>query len=154
MTGTRQANRVRIFVGLNAVVNRNKKHLKLGSDENAGRLIPATGEVCFENNEVSRKYRNQIHAAECRIGSTAEISALREEVARLIAPESVILRKILFSGAHSGDAVPLDSIATLSAEIGSLSSAVGQSAQLRQFVDSLKELVRAAKNEGNPIVFV
>ncbi len=141
-------------MGLNAVVYRNKKHLKLGDDENAGRVIPATGEVYFENDEVSRKYRNQIHAAEYRIGKIAEISALREEVAQFITPESVTLRKILFSGAHSGDAILLDSMPTLSAEIGSLGSAVEQSAELRQFVDSLKELIRTAENEGNPIVFI
>ena len=48
----------------------------------------------------------------------------------------------------------LDSMPTLSAEIGSLSSAVEQSAELRQFVDSLKEHIRTAENEGNPIVFI
>jgi len=141
-------------VGLNAVVYRNKKHLKLGSDENAGRLIPATGEVYFEKNEVSRKYRTRIYAAEYRIGNVAEISALREEVLRLVGPESNILKKILSSGTHSGDVIPADFMPTLSAEIGSLSSATGQSEELREFVDSLKELVQASEIEGNPIVFV
>jgi hypothetical protein len=145
---------VRILVGLDAVVYRNKTHLKLGSDENAGRLIPATGEVYFENDEVSRKYRDQVCAAEHRLGNISEISTLREEAVRLVGPESVILQKILYSGTHCGDFILVDSIPILQVEIDLIRRAMKQSEQLRQFANSLEELVRTARNEGNPIVFV
>jgi hypothetical protein len=45
-------------MGLTAVVYRNRRHLELGSDERASQLIPETGEVYFENDEIARKYRD------------------------------------------------------------------------------------------------
>jgi hypothetical protein len=141
-------------VGLNAVVYRNRGHLKLGSDEDLVRLVPETGEVYFESEQLSRKYRNQLEAVEHRLGNTAEISALREEAVRLIGPESVIVQTVLRSGNHSGDAIPVESIPSLAAEVNSIQNATQQSPELQHFIDSLKELIRAARDEENPIVFV
>jgi hypothetical protein len=141
-------------MGLNAVVYRNRRHLKLGSDEELVRLVPETGEVYFESDQLSRKYHNQLEAVEHRLGNTAEISALREEAARLIGPESVLVQTVLRSGTHSGDAIPVGSISSLAAEVNSIQDASQQSPELQHFIDSLKELIRAAKDEGNPIVFV
>src|ERR1700730_11277776 len=83
------------LMGLDAVVYRNRKHLRLGSDENAAHLISETGEVYFHNDEISRKYRDQRRATERRLGNITEIAELRDEIAQLIAPESLILRKVL-----------------------------------------------------------
>jgi hypothetical protein len=141
-------------MGLSAVVYRNRKHLRLGSDENAAQLIPETGEVYFQNDEISRKYRDQRHATEHRLGNITEIAELRDEIARLIGPESLILQKALYSGTHSGDTIPVDSIPALLAELESIRSSRKGSPEMRRFITSLEELIRAAKDEGNPIVFV
>jgi hypothetical protein len=141
-------------MGLNAVVYRNKRHLKLGSDEELVRVVPETGEVYFESEQLSQQYRNQLEAAEHRLGNTAEISALREEAVRLIGPESVIAQRVLRSGTHSGDAIPVESIPSLAAEVNAIHNASQQSSELQHFIESLRELIRAAKDEGNPIVFV
>jgi len=117
-------------------------------------MVPETGEVYFENDQLSRKYQRQLEAVEHRLGNIAEISALREEAARLIQPESIVLQKVLYSGTHSGDTIPVQSLSSLAAEINSINNASHQSPELRRFVSSLEELIRAAKDEGNPIVFV
>lgn len=97
-------------MGLDAVVYRNIAHLKLGSDEELAQLVSETGEVHFQNDELSRKYRPQLEAAEHRLGNVTEIADLREEIIRFVGPESVKVKKMLYSGAHSGDIIPLDLI--------------------------------------------
>ena len=139
-------------MGLNAVVYKNRKNLKLGLDEERVRLVPETGELYFESEQLSRKY--QLEAAEHRLGNTAEIRALREEAMRLIGPESVVVKRVLYSGTHSGDAIPVESVSSLAAEVSSIHNASLQSAEFRRFIDAMKELVRVAEEEGNPIVFV
>lgn len=140
-------------MGLDAVVYKNIKHLDLGSDEGAARIIPNTGEVYFDNDILSRKYEGQRHAAEHRVGNIAEVSALREEVMRLAGPASIILQTVLYSGTHSGDFVPVNSMRTLSLELNLIKSAA-TSPGLQRFAGSLETLIGAAENEGNPIVFV
>jgi hypothetical protein len=141
-------------VGLDAVVYRNRKHLQLGSDEELARLVPETGEVYFDNDELSRKHRHQLETVGHRLGNIAAISALRDEATPLIGPESILLRKVIYSGTHSGDMIPLESLPLLSAELESISNANQQSPELRHFIRSLQELIRAANHEGNPIVFI
>src|ERR1700722_13378666 len=141
-------------MGLDAVVYRNRKHLKLGPDENAAQLVSETGEVYFENDEISRKYRGERHAVERRLGNIAEIAKLREQISRLRGSESVVLQKVLHLGTHSGDSIPLDAIPALSAELNLIRSSREHSPEVQRFLTSLEELIRAAKDEGNPIVFV
>jgi hypothetical protein len=117
-------------------------------------LVQETGEIYFENNELSRKYQHQLKAADYRLGNIAEISALREEVARLVAPDSLILQKVLCTATHSGDTLPVEFLPRLLAELNSISNSGQQSRELQCFVSSLQKLVRAAQSEGNPIVFL
>jgi hypothetical protein len=141
-------------VGLDAAVYKNRRHLKLGPDENALQVVPETGQVYFENDELSRKYRDQLRAVKHRLGNIAEIGALRDEVTRLIGADSLIIQKILYSGTHVGDAIPREFVSALSAELDSIGDESQRSPELQRFIGHLKELVQAAKREGNPIVFV
>jgi hypothetical protein len=126
----------------------------MGPDEKVAQLVPETGEVYFENSELSRKYRNKCHAGEHRLGNLTEIAELREEITRLIGHESLVVQKILCSGTHSGDTIPIESLSSLSSEMTLISSDGQQSPELRRFVRSIEELIEVAKLEGNPIVFV
>jgi hypothetical protein len=141
-------------MGLDAVVYRDKAHLELGADEEAAIVAPETGEVYFESDALARKYSEQGRAVARRISNIAAISELREEVSRLIGSSSFTITKILYSGSHCGDTIALESLPALSAELAQLRGTAKQSAELHQFVDSFEELVRAAKAERNPIVFV
>jgi predicted acyltransferase (DUF342 family) len=141
-------------VGLSAVVYKNKKHIDLGNDKELAEVVLSTGEIYFQNNQATRKYAAQLRAVECRLGNVAEIAAVREEASRFVASESVLLREVLYSGTHSGDVVSVQDIALLSSEISSIGNARQASPELRSFARLLGELVRAAQNERNPIVFV
>jgi hypothetical protein len=142
-------------MGLDAVVYRNKRNLRLEpDDEAAARLVPETGEVYFENDEISTKYLERRHAAEHRLGNISAIAELCDEVMRLIEPESFVGRKIVYSGTYSGDTIPLESLPSLSVELNLINNASQPSPELHHLVRSLEELIRAAKEEGNPIVFV
>lgn len=88
-----------------------------------------------------------------RLGNIAEISALREELIRLYGPQNFIAERVLFSGTHSGDMIPLDSLPALEAEIDSICTASRPSAGFRRFLDSLRELIQASREQENPIVF-
>jgi hypothetical protein len=140
-------------VGLNAVVYRKREHLQLGPDEEHATLIPETGEVYFEDPKLDRKYLYKREAVAHRLGNIALISTLREEAACLIGPESFVVRKILHSGTHSGDAIPLQELDELSAELNSISETSQSSPMMQEFVSALQQLIQAAKDEGNPTVF-
>jgi hypothetical protein len=141
-------------MGLDAVVYTNRKHLNLGQDEQFAQCDPERGEVYFENDEPSRKHRVELTAAEYRLGNIAAISALREEAIRLIGSDSVIVQKVLYSGTHSGDAIPLESLPALSAELDSIIKAGKHSPEFARLINCLQNLIHAANAEGNPIVFV
>jgi hypothetical protein len=141
-------------LGLTAIVYTNRKLLELGNDAGLAQRVPETGEVYFQNDEIARKYKPQLEAAQHRLGNIAEINGLREEAMRYLGPESVILQKVLYSETHSGDFLHVELMVKLLAELDSIGNDIHQSSALRHFVASLKQLARASKHEDNPIVFV
>jgi hypothetical protein len=141
-------------VGLNAVVYRKREHLQLGPDEEHATLVPETGEVYFEDPKLDRKYLHKREAVTHRLGNITAISILSDEVSQLIGPESFLERKILYSGTHSGDAIPLQELDELSAELNRIRETGRSSPMIQEFVSALQQLIQAAKDECNPIVFV
>jgi hypothetical protein len=141
-------------MGLDAVVYRNRAQLKLGSDEEFVRFVPETGEIYFESEKLSRKYYSQLRAEEQRLGNIAEIAALREEAGQIIGPNIVMIQTVLRSGTHSGDRISADSILSLAAEVNLIHEGSQRSSELQRLIISLEKLIQAARNEGNPIVFV
>lgn len=142
-------------MGLNAVVYRKKEHLHLcPDDDDHAIVVPKTGEVYFEDPKLDKKYLNKREAVAHRLGNVSLISSLSDEVSQLIGPESFIERKILYSGAHSGDSIPLQELDELSAELRRIRETSRSSTYMRELVSALEELIQAATNEGNPIVFV
>jgi len=69
---------------------------------------------------------------------------------------SIVLSKVLYSGNHSGDWIPLEQTFALRDELLQLGRYAKESDCdcLKQFVIDMLELVEAAKREGHPIVFV
>jgi len=70
----------------------------------------------------------------------------------LIDPECFVIRKVLYSGTHSGDVIPLNELGELSAELHHIRQIDRTSPQMHQLVDELEDLIQAAKDEVNPIV--
>jgi hypothetical protein len=141
-------------MGLSAVVYRKRALLQLGHDEERAKVIPATGEVYFEDATLARKYDHQREAVARRLGNVALISTLSDEVSQLIGPETLLERKVLYSGVHSGDAIPLQDLGELSAELSRINETGRSSPPMQEFVSALRQLIQAAQDEGNPIVFV
>jgi hypothetical protein len=141
-------------VGLDAVVYRNRQHLQLGHDAREAKTMQETGEVYFEDDEITRRYREQLKANKMRLGNVTEIAELRDEISRLAVPARILRDKILYSGSHSGDSIPVGKLAAVIDEIRSIRSTGNASKELNAFLDSIEELVRTALNETNPIVFV
>jgi hypothetical protein len=136
------------------VVYRNIRNLDLGADRAHAYVIPETGEVDFHDIEIARKYRDKRHATEHRLGNITAIGFLRAEVTKLAGLDSVLIRKVLYSGTHSGDYILLAELPALSEELGKLAGCPLLSAELTIFLDEMEVLVRTARQENNPIVFL
>ena len=141
-------------MGLNAIVYRNIGRLQLGRDKEHAKLDPPTGEVYFEDPKLDKKYFLKREAVAHRLGNVTAIAILREEVARLLGPESFLESKVLYSGFHSGDAIPLDELDKLSADLHHIGETGRASPLMLELASALEALIQGAKNEGNPIVFV
>jgi hypothetical protein len=140
-------------MGLDAVVYRNRRHIEMGCDEDHAIVEPVTGEVYFQDVKLSRKYYRQREAVAHRLGNIATIAELDDEVIRLIGPQGVTSQRILYSGTHGGT-FPLKDLPELSAELHAIRQSARASPLLLEFVAAREELIRAANEEGNPIVFL
>ena len=95
-------------------------------------------------------------AADKRIGNIALVSWLRERASLVLKDRSIVLSKVLYSGSHSGDSIPVEQTLALRDELLQLGGSVEQPDRdhMKQFVTDMLELVDAARRVGNPIVFV
>ncbi len=143
-------------MGLDAVVYRSKKNLPFDADALGATLDSSTGEYCFSDPAVEREFPLETRIAlEKRIGNIALVAALRDEAEQALDENSVIMSKVLYSGTHAGDAIPLELMPVLHEELLLLREYAAQNGteDLKQFVCDMEELVAAANREGNPIVF-
>ena len=135
-------------MSLVAIVYRNPCNLNAFIKESAYEVDELTGEVIF----VSAR-PEVVVAEQVKFGNIAEVAYLRNIVKGFKCPsESIICNRILYSGSHSGDVIPIDNIEMLEKEISYLRT-YGHPALL-SFLDGVSKLILAARCENNPIVFV
>lgn len=89
-----------------------------------------------------------------RLGNVSSIATLREEVARILPPESLIMSLVLYDGSHCGDLIGVEKMAELKGEIAISRRSSLLSPRVRDFLEDLDQLVKAAEEQQNPIVFV
>jgi hypothetical protein len=86
------------------------------------------------------------------------IAWLSERVASALAsiPNPLLITKVLYSGTHSGDVLNASDLPQLQREIQMVKENAGGPAalEIQQFLGDIEELIRAAQEQGNPIVFV
>lgn len=86
-----------------------------------------------------------------RLGNITYIAYIRERASQTLAPGSVLLEKVLYSGSHAGDHLALKLISALKADLASLAD--DPDPDMRTFVMAMSELADVAVREGNPICF-
>lgn len=140
-------------MGLDAVVFKNLNHLRPQLRE-AGvtGVDPLTGQAEFRAGVWAPL--SDLVSADVRFGNLDEVVRLRESIEPLFCGRSsLLLEKVLSSGTHTGDVIPLSDLGRLRGEVDLVRSRV-ESPSVRSFLDSCDRLIASARDEANPIVFV
>ena len=147
-------------MGLDAIVYRHKANLPFDPDSVGAVLDESTGEYYFPDPVLEsareREFPRETRiAAEKRLGNMSLVEALKQEIEQVLNRDSLIVSKVLFSGTHAGDSIPLDLIPALENELLRLHRYANEkgSVRVKQFVIDMTDLATAAKREANPIVF-
>jgi hypothetical protein len=143
-------------MGLDATVYRNRRNLpvhlreKLTSDTESG-------EVYFREAVDDRLFGTaQLIAWQERIGNIALVAFIREEIAKAFGhQESLLSRKVVYSGSHAGDCIPFREMDQLNREIDELEKLTisSRSPELASFIGQMRKIIAAAIREENSIVF-
>lgn len=147
-------------MGLDAVVYRSKANLPFDADAIGVVVDKGTGECYLADSKLEPSFEREFPrksriAVEKRIGNIALVAALREDAGKILDVRSITLSKVLYSGTHCGDSIPLDLTSALEDELLRLRRYAEQNDvdHLKQFANDMLDLVGAARREGNPIVF-
>jgi len=113
----------------------------------------ATGEASPSGPNAPNISLDAAAALSKRLGNIDQIGALRAAAREVLTDgDSVIMRRVLYSGSHSGDAVPREEFARLREELKALAAV--NDPDLNTFVADMRALLASADTEGNPIAFV
>jgi hypothetical protein len=143
-------------MGLDALVYKNKKHLPFDAEALGAAYDADTGEYYFEDAELEQKYPPDLCVAIAKpLGNLHVIARLRDELTGALAEDSVVHAKILYSGTHTGDWLPLSALGDVEAELFVIEQFLAgrKSRLLDEFIANMRELMAAARREENPIVF-
>jgi hypothetical protein len=90
-----------------------------------------------------------------RIGNIALVELLHKELKVEVESYPILLERVLYSGAHTGDYLAFADVENLRAEINNLSALQHTANQslITTFQRQMQELVAAALSTGNPISF-
>ena len=144
-------------MGLDAVVFKNLQNLPLSGSEDAIEVDPLTKEVSFKDDEVGNQYPNAFfRSTERRLGNVAMLGKILAEISGSSNPEGILRAKVLKSFTHCGDVIRFEELSAFNQEIQELKKRTEgrRSGPLDQFLNDLEELIAAAREQENPIVFV
>jgi hypothetical protein len=135
-----------------------RKSLPAHIESHGAKLDPTTGEYFIENPGIRRQFPPEFSVAnKRRLGNESAIAGLRQEVQSILGnTESLLYQRCLADGTHGREVVEYELLDQLEAEMAkTLFRIGGQRRQiLRGFLRAMADLVRVAKRERNPIVFV
>jgi len=144
-------------MGLDAVVYRNARSLGYDLTRQNFHIDGTTGEVFPEDDlEGVRHPHSTFQAIHKRLGNIATVAHLRNEVASALGSSTGLLQtRILYNGEHCGDVIGLELLDEISKEVALLTEKNEglRSPYLTTFLDDVKDLIRTARAENNPIVF-
>jgi len=142
-------------MGLDAYVYRNRTHFAFDLATAGVSVDDRTGVVDFDDPDLYRRFANHVVAIHCRLGNVASIAQLQEELQRCTAHLPIIKTRVLGDGTHCGDFIELSLMEALQQELDLLSAAAERSPSpdLEAFILQMRELIRVATAEKNPIYF-
>src|SRR5689334_4823177 len=107
-------------MGLDAVVYRNKRIFTLEAEFAAARVDETTGEVYFEDSSQQGGYPTDTFiAAKKRLGNVTTIDHLRDGIRQAVGDRGAptIQCKVLYSGTHGGDVIPVSDLEGLQQDV-------------------------------------
>jgi len=143
-------------MGLDAYVYRNRTRLAFDPSVPGVSIDDRTGLIDFDDPELYRRFADHVVARHYRLGNVALVSQLHDEISGTTAVHLPIIReKVLGDGTHCGDFIELSRLDALEHELDLLAAATARSRSpyVDDFLLHMRELVRAARAENNPIYF-
>ncbi len=146
-------------MGLNATVYKRLEEVPFSREDLRFVAVnPNTGQIDFEDPALSRNWSDKVKVVEKRIGNIALVNVLKAEIEGILgesSSETILVRKILYSGTHSGDIISLKDLDSLKHEITLVRGIAQQqtSVYVEHFLEDMKELIDASEQHGNPIMF-
>jgi hypothetical protein len=137
-------------MGLDARVYINLKRLPAAVDLKRVSVDSQTGEVVADTGQ-------RFIALEKRLGNSARVQWLGERVAGALTqiPSSLLITRVLYSGTHSGDIIEAADLPQLQREIQMVrENTESDEVEVQRFLTDFEDLLRAAEEQLNPIVFV
>ena|SRR5213594_3504362 len=91
-----------------------------------------------------------------RLGNASMVSWIANQVSSLDAETSILSDKVLYSGSHSGDSIDVEDLDELQDEINIIREKTEKTKNeaLKTFLEDMTELIKTAKEQQTPIVFV
>jgi hypothetical protein len=144
-------------MGLNGIVYRNRRSLPFDPEQAGAALDARTGEFYFQDSAQEKRFNGGVVVAVSRhLGNVNTVDSLSQAVERSLGrQDSLLQNRVLFSGTHAGDVIEPAQFDQLGAEIEEVrkSPMADQVPGLAKFIRSMGDLLEAALEEGNPIVF-
>jgi hypothetical protein len=143
-------------MGLDAYVYRNRARLPFDPSTPGVTIDSSTGVVGFDDPELYRRFADHVVAVHCRLGNLALVNQLHKEAEKSSEDTLPIIRnRVLGNGAHCGDSIRASQLDLLEQEINVLAASTqgSRSVEMDKFLFDMRELVRTARAEGNPIYF-
>lgn len=143
---------------LRAVVYINQKNLPADLFDYAVEVDKVTGEVYSDAREFQIRFpKDMLTATKVELGSIVLVSDLYQKIEAIMDhPRSLVLSKILYSGSHCGDVLPVEDVPTLRKELHQIAQSyeVSKDPAVARLLQQLRLLADKAEEQGNPIVFV
>lgn len=145
-------------MGLIAVVYLAKRNLSFDMNKEGAEQDDRTGAIYFQDPEKKKQFPRELRQAiRVKLGTSYEILDITKEIGPMLgAAESVLSERVLYDLSHSGDLIEPGDLDRLDSELHAVRDRVGSRASrlLSKFLGDMAALVKAAREQHNPIVFV
>jgi hypothetical protein len=146
-------------MGLIAVVYLAKNNLPFDMNKEGAEEDHRTGAIYFRDPERKKLFpREKRQATRVKLGTSFEIVEITKELGPMLgAAESVLTDHVLYDISHSGDLIETQDLERLDTELHSVEDRLDprhRSKLAGRFLKDMFQLVKTAKEQKKPIVFV